>query len=106
MGERISQTKYIPVDFDPSKHSTLNGYHHSHHLGARAKKLNQGILVIRFETPYNFICTGCNNHVAKGVRYNSEKKTVGEYFSTKILEFSMKCHLCPNIIKFQTDPKV
>merc|ERR1712129_601405 len=30
---------------------------------------------------------------------------VGNYFSTKIWEFVMKCHLCGGIIKIRTDPK-
>jgi len=32
---------------------SLNTYHGQHPLRERAKKLNQGILVIRFEMPYN-----------------------------------------------------
>jgi len=39
------------------------------------------------------------------VRYNAEKKQVGKYFSTKIWNFRMKCHLCDNYIEIQTDPK-
>ncbi len=39
------------------------------------------------------------------MRYNAEKKTVGMYFSTKILEFKMRCHLCSNDIIVTTDPK-
>lgn len=42
-------------------------------------------------------CEGCGAHIGKGVRYNAEKKTVGQYFSTKILQFSMKCHLCDQV---------
>jgi len=30
---------------------------------------------------------------------------VGKYLSTKIYEFSMKCHLCGNLLIIQTDPK-
>lgn len=41
-----------------------------------------------------------------GVRYNAEKKTVGKYYSTPIIQFRMKCHLCDNYIEIQTDPKV
>ncbi len=40
-----------------------------------------------------------------GVRYNAEKKQVGNYFSTRIYEFSMKCHICSNRIVVTTDPK-
>jgi len=37
-------------------------------LGKRAKKLDQGILVIRFEMPFNVWCTGCRHMIAKGAR--------------------------------------
>ncbi len=68
----------------------------SHPLGKRAAKIDQGILVIRFETPYNMWCLGCNNHIGRGVRYNAEKRKIGMYFTTPIWEFTLKCHLCDN----------
>ncbi|KAJ3044733.1 hypothetical protein HDV00_001137 [Rhizophlyctis rosea] len=40
-----------------------------------------------------------------GTRYNAEKKKIGNYYSTPILEFSMKCHLCSSKIIIHTDPK-
>ncbi|KAG0213058.1 hypothetical protein BGX28_005079 [Mortierella sp. GBA30] len=40
-----------------------------------------------------------------GVRYNAEKKKIGNYYSTAILSFRMKCHLCDNWFEIQTDPK-
>jgi coiled-coil domain-containing protein 130 len=40
-----------------------------------------------------------------GKRYNAEKKKIGMYYTTPILQFSMKCHLCPNMIIIVTDPK-
>lgn len=40
-----------------------------------------------------------------GVRFNAEKKAIGNYFSTKIWSFKMKCPNCPNRIEFHTDPK-
>ena len=43
--------------------------------------------------------------IAKGVRFNAEKKCVGNYMSTKIYEFSMKCHLCGNKIIVRADPE-
>lgn len=59
-----------------------------------------------FEMPFNIWCNGCQAHIGKGVRYNAEKKSVGKYFSTKIWNFRMKCHLCDNYIEVQTDPQV
>ncbi|KAM6233246.1 putative splicing factor YJU2B isoform 2-T2 [Porphyrio hochstetteri] len=104
MGERKGTNKYYPPDFDPAKHGSLNKYHGSHPLRERARKLSQGILVIRFEMPYNIWCDGCKNHIGMGVRYNAEKKKVGMYYTTPIYRFRMKCHLCVNYIEMQTDP--
>jgi hypothetical protein len=59
----------------------------------------------RFELPFNIWCTGCDNHIGQGVRYNAEKKKIGNYYSTPILQFRMKCHLCDNWIEIHTDPK-
>lgn len=105
MGERKGTNKYYPPDFDPAKHGSLNGYHKTHALRERARKLSQGILIIRFEMPYNIWCDGCKNHIGMGVRYNAEKKKVGNYYTTPIYRFRMKCHLCPNHIEMQTDPQ-
>ncbi|XP_020498819.2 probable splicing factor YJU2B [Labrus bergylta] len=104
MGERKGTNKYYPPDFDPAKHGSLNGYHKTHALRERARKLSQGILIIRFEMPYNIWCDGCKNHIGMGVRYNAEKKKVGTYYTTPIYRFKMKCHLCVNYIEMQTDP--
>ncbi|KAG0035707.1 hypothetical protein BGZ82_005137 [Podila clonocystis] len=40
-----------------------------------------------------------------GVRYNAEKKKIGNYYSTAILSFRMKCHLCDNWFEIHTNPK-
>jgi hypothetical protein len=34
--------------------------------------------------PYNIWCGGCQSMIAKGVRFNAEKKQVGNYYSTKV----------------------
>lgn len=65
--ERKATNKYYPPEWDPSKGS-INKYRKSHPLRERAKKLHLGILVIRFEMPYNIWCDGCKNHVGTGVR--------------------------------------
>ncbi|KAK5971076.1 Galactosylgalactosylxylosylprotein 3-beta-glucuronosyltransferase [Trichostrongylus colubriformis] len=105
MGERKGQNFYYPPDFDYKKHKSLNKYHGTHALRERAKKISQGILVIRFEMPFNIWCLGCNNHVGMGVRYNAEKKKIGMYYTTPLYEFRMKCHLCDNYYVIRTDPK-
>lgn len=103
MAERKATNKYYPPDWNPSKGS-INKYRNSHPLRERARKLDQGILVIRFELPYNIWCDGCNNHVGMGVRYNAEKSKVGMYYTTPVYKFRMKCHLCDNHFEMQTDP--
>ncbi|VDK42764.1 unnamed protein product [Cylicostephanus goldi] len=105
MGERKGQNFYYPPDFDYKKHKSLNRYHGVHALRERAHKISQGILVIRFEMPFNIWCLGCNNHVGMGVRYNAEKKKIGMYYTTPLYEFRMKCHLCDNYFVIRTDPK-
>jgi coiled-coil domain-containing protein 130 len=97
--------KYYPPDYDPSQGS-LNTVRGKHALGDRARKLDQGILITRFELPFNIWCLTCNNHIGMGVRYNAEKKKIGAYFSTPIFSFRCKCHLCDGWFEIQTDPKV
>ncbi|EFA77600.1 coiled-coil domain-containing protein 130 [Heterostelium album PN500] len=96
--------KYYPSDWDP-KHGSINKFVGSHPYGKRARKIDQGILTVRFEMPYNVWCLKCNNHIGKGVRYNAEKKQAGKYLSSKIWSFKMKCHLCDNYFEIQTDPE-
>nr|XP_043606408.1 coiled-coil domain-containing protein 130-like [Erigeron canadensis] len=95
---------YYPPEWEPKK-GGLNKFHGQHALRERAKKIDQGILVIRFEMPYNIWCGGCNSMIAKGVRFNAEKKQVGNYYSTKIWSFTMKSACCQHEIVIQTDPK-
>ncbi|KAF9976590.1 hypothetical protein BGZ73_008261 [Actinomortierella ambigua] len=104
MAERKATNKYYPPDWDPSKGS-INKYVGQHPLRERARKLDQGILIVRFELPFNIWCNGCENPIGQGVRYNAEKKKVGNYYSTPILSFRMKCHLCDNWFEIRTDPK-
>lgn len=96
---------YYPPDFDPKKHGSANGYQGVHHLRERARKIGEGIIIIRFEMPFNIWCEGCNNHVGMGVRYNAQKTRTGSYYSTTIYKFRMKCHLCDNHYEIETDPQ-
>lgn len=67
MGERKGQNKYYPPDYNPAV-GGLNKFQGTHALRERARKLHMGILIIRFEMPYNIWCEGCNNHIGMGVR--------------------------------------
>lgn len=96
--------KYYPPEWDPSK-GGLNKFQGKHALGDRARKLDKGILIVRFELPFNIWCGTCNNHIGMGVRYNAEKKKIGNYFSTPIYSFRCKCHLCDGWFEIETDPK-
>ena len=104
MADRKAVNKYYPPEWEP-KHGSVNKFRGQHPLRDRARKLDQGILIIRFEMPWNIWCTTCKNMVGRGVRYNAEKKKNGAYYSTPIWQFSMKCHLCPGRIVIETDPK-
>lgn len=95
---------YYPPEWTPEKGS-LNKFHGQHALRERARKLDQGILIIRFEMPFNIWCGGCKSMIAKGVRFNAEKKQVGNYYSTKIWSFKMKAACCRQEIVIQTDPQ-
>jgi len=97
--------KYYPPDFDPKRDDNLNAYHGKHALGDRARKLDKGILITRFELPFNIWCGHCNAHIGMGVRYNAEKKKVGNYYSTPIWSFRCKCHLCDGWFEIHTDPQ-
>ena len=77
---------YYPKGWDPSKGS-LNKYQNSHPLGKRAKKIDQGILVIRFEVPFHIRCDKCKEMIGKGVRFNAEKK---QGFLLKVGIFGLK----------------
>ncbi|KAL7132547.1 hypothetical protein ABFS83_12G081600 [Erythranthe nasuta] len=95
---------YYPPEWEPKK-GGLNKFNGQHALRERARKIDQGILIIRFEMPYNIWCGGCESMIAKGVRFNAEKKQVGNYYSTKIWSFSMKAACCRHEIVIQTDPQ-
>lgn len=104
MAERKAVNKYYPPEWTPNKGS-INKFRGTHALRERARKLHMGILIIRFEMPFNIWCNGCENHIGMGVRYNAEKTKVGMYYTTPIYKFKMKCHLCNNHFEIQTDPQ-
>lgn len=78
-----------------------------HALGNRARKAGQGILTVRFEMPFAIWCTTCPKPtiIGQGVRFNAEKKKVGNYHSSPIFSFRMKHNVCGGWIEIRTDPK-
>ena len=55
--------------------------------------------------PFHVKCIICNKMIAKGVRFNSNRKKCGRYLGTIIYKFSMSCPYCKNEIIIKTDPK-
>lgn len=96
--------RYRPYDSNPCRES-FNARTGTHPLGKRAHKADQGILIVRFELPFNVWCEGCGAHIGQGVRFNAEKKREGEYFSTPIFSFRCKTACCQNYMIIKTDPK-
>ncbi|KAM0008508.1 putative saf4/Yju2 protein [Helianthus debilis subsp. tardiflorus] len=68
---------YYPPEWDPKK-GGLNKFHGQHALRERARKIDQGILIISFEMPYNIWCGGCGSMIAKGVQFNAENKQISD----------------------------
>jgi len=94
---------YYPPHWRPEMGS-LDKMHGSHHLTHQAKKIKEGILIVRIELPFPIWCTGCNNKFALATRYTAEKFCVGKYLSTPVYKFKMKCHKCPQMHEMRTDP--
>ncbi|KAI1265361.1 DUF572-domain-containing protein [Xylariaceae sp. FL1019] len=79
-----------------------------HALGARARKLKtEGILTVRFEMPFAVWCATCPKPtiIGQGVRFNAEKKKVGNYFSTPIWSFRIRHTECGGALEIRTDPQ-
>lgn len=57
--------------------------------------------------PFAIWCSTCPKPtiIGQGVRFNAEKKKVGNYYSTPIFSFRMKHTACGGWIEIQTDPK-
>ena len=57
--------------------------------------------------PFAIWCTTCPKPsiIGQGVRFNAEKKKVGNYHSTPIFSFRMKHVACGGSIEIRTDPK-
>lgn len=99
--------RYIPPDLEgTTSFNTASGKGHA--LGSRARKLkSSGILIVRFECPFAIWCTNCQPEqiIGQGVRFNAEKKKVGQYYSTAIWSFTFKHTVCGGRIEVRTDPR-
>ncbi|CAG8892374.1 unnamed protein product [Penicillium egyptiacum] len=99
--------RYVPPDQEGV--TTGNKLAGKHALGARARHLHTtGALIVRFEMPFAVWCTTCKPHpiiIGQGVRFNAEKKKVGNYYSTPIYSFRMKHTVCGGTIEIKTDPR-
>ncbi|EAL43813.2 hypothetical protein EHI8A_059480 [Entamoeba histolytica HM-1:IMSS-B] len=103
MAERKAINRYIPPDFDPEIHKSINGYGKVSHLRKRIK--SNGTMIIRIELPFGIWCDGCKNLIGKGTRFNATKRQVGMYYSSKVFEFEINCRDCHSVITLQSDPK-
>ncbi|EMD49217.1 C-cdc13, putative [Entamoeba histolytica KU27] len=103
MAERKAINRYIPPDFDPEIHKSINGYGKVSHLRKRIK--SNGTMIIRIELPFGIWCDGCKNLIGKGTRFNAIKRQVGMYYSSKVFEFEINCKDCHSVITLQSDPK-
>ena len=97
--------RYVPPEHEGS--ISANKLAGKHALGSRARKVGQGILTVRFEMPFPIWCTTCPKPtiIGQGVRFNAEKKKVGNYLTTPIFSFRMKHVACGGWIEIRTDPK-
>ncbi|KAJ5959689.1 uncharacterized protein N7479_006839 [Penicillium vulpinum] len=99
--------RYVPPDQEGL--TTGNKLAGKHALGARARHLHTtGALIVRFEMPFAVWCETCKPHpviIGQGVRFNAEKKKVGNYYSTPIYSFRMKHTVCGGTIEIRTDPQ-
>ncbi|KAJ5647104.1 hypothetical protein N7490_003476 [Penicillium lividum] len=99
--------RYVPPDQEGI--TSANKLAGKHPLGARARHLHTtGALIVRFEVPFAIWCTTCKPHetiIGQGVRFNAEKKKIGNYYSTPIYSFRMKHIPCGGWIEIRTDPQ-
>lgn len=101
----LDMGRWVPPDQEGV--ISANKFAGKHALGARANKSHLGILTVRFEMPFPIWCTTCPKPsiIGQGVRFNAEKKKVGNYYSTPIYSFRMKHVACGGWIEIHTDPK-
>ncbi|KAI5778366.1 CWC16 protein [Geopyxis carbonaria] len=94
--------RYVP----PDQEGLISGnvLHRKKPPGTRGTGANSK-QTVRFEMPFNIFCQTCEGHIAQGVRFNAEKKKVGNYLSTPIFSFRMLHSTCGGEIEMKTDPQ-
>ncbi|QPG97814.1 hypothetical protein C2857_006902 [Epichloe festucae Fl1] len=98
--------RHVPPDVEGT--TSANKLHKKHALGQRASKLaSHGILTVRFEMPFPIWCSSCPRPtiIGQGVRFNAEKKKVGNYYSSPIWSFRFRHAACGGTVEMRTDPK-
>lgn len=90
---------YFPPEWRPEM-GGLSKFH-----GSKGANQYQKYGIIRFELPFDGWCTKCKTHIGKGTRFNAKKNRAGNYFSTTIWSFTMKCYHCDNMLTIKTDPE-
>ncbi|KAI3488700.1 hypothetical protein L1887_47182 [Cichorium endivia] len=80
--------RYRPPSSDPRR----DPFNATHPLGARARKISSGILIVRFALPFHIYCLGCNAHLAQGRRFNAEKSQVDDYLDIKVQDWDPSQH--------------
>jgi len=94
---------YIPPEYFEDGHykkKTLNQFQNS-----KGHNVFLTDSVVRFELPYNGVCVGCHHCIMRGTRFNAQKSHAGNYRSTKIYEFVMKCRNCSKcVFVIRTNP--
>jgi len=98
--------RYVPPEHEGIVSG--NALHKRHPLGARASRLaSEGVLIVRFEMPFAVWCATCPRPtlIPQGVRFNAEKKRVGNYHTTPIWSFRIKHTDCGGWLELRTDPR-
>lgn len=94
--------RYIPPDIEGT--TSANKLQRRRAPGTLGK---DGTQTVRFEMPFAVWCHTCNPHaiIGQGVRFNAEKRKVGNYYSTPIWAFKLKHAACGGLLEIRTDPK-
>lgn len=94
--------RYVPPDIEGT--TSANKFQRRRAPGTLRK---DGSQTVRFELPFAVWCHTCEPHaiIGQGVRFNAEKRRVGNYYSTPIWAFKLKHAACGGTLEIRTDPK-